>query len=39
MGIADYDPEIDKYADDVMRRADKNMYVNKQRGKEASGAT
>ena len=39
MGIAEYDPEIDKYADDVMRRADKNMYVNKQRGKEASGAT
>ena len=35
MGMAVYDPETDEYASDVMRRADKAMYENKQLGKSA----
>ena len=35
MGIADYDPELDKYVEDTLRRADKIMYENKRLGKAA----
>ena len=34
MGIAEYDPEIDHYVIDTVRRADKSMYTDKQGRKE-----
>jgi hypothetical protein len=35
MGIAEYDPQVDAAAMDVVRRADKLMYANKRMRKEA----
>ena len=35
MGIATYDPQVDRTADDVTRRADKLMYENKRARKAA----
>ena len=35
MGMAEYDPVIDKTVDDVIRRADKRMYKNKRIQKSA----
>ena len=39
MGIAEYDPELDKYVEDTLRRADKIMYENKRVGKDARSRT
>lgn len=35
MGVAVYDPQVDKYVIDAVRRADKTMYTNKQARKQA----
>ena len=35
IGIAVYDPALDETVTDTMRRADKNMYENKRKGKKA----
>lgn len=35
MGLATFDPGLDDSVTDTMRRADKNMYENKQNGKSA----
>ena len=35
LGIAVYDPALDSFVNDTARRADKIMYENKRRGKEA----
>lgn len=35
MGIAVYDPKIDKSVNDTMRRADRIMYDNKRNQKRA----
>ena len=34
VGIAEYDPAIDRTVDDVIRRADRMMYENKRFRKE-----
>lgn len=39
MGYAIYDPGIDGSAEDVVRRADKNMYENKRKRKSAGQAS
>ena len=38
LGIAVYDPKIDRTVDDTVRRADKTMYENKRKRKEAKAA-
>ena len=39
MGIAVFDPRIDRSVDDVVRRADKLMYDNKREHKSARGGS